>query len=65
MLRGQAISEVEMYWYKAMQTTLLVSHQHTDGNGCGREVIIHYSLYPVKNLFMEKRLYYIMNTVSQ
>ena len=41
---------------KAMQTTFLVSRQHTDGNRCGREVIIHCSLYPVKNLLMEKRL---------
>ena len=29
---------------KAMQTTMLVSRQHTDGNGCGKEVVIYYSL---------------------
>ena len=28
---------------KAMQSTLLVSRPHPDENGCGREVIIHYS----------------------
>ena len=42
--------KVAIYYYssvaKAMQTTLLVSRQHIDVNGCGREVIIHYSLYP-------------------
>ena len=41
---------------KAVQTTLLVSRQRTDGNGCWREVIIHYSLHPVKYLLMEKPL---------
>ena len=42
--------------FKAMQTTLLVSRQYTIGNGCGREVIIHYILIDGKmSLVYEKR----------
>jgi len=35
------------FLHKATQTRLLVSRPHPDENGCGREVNIHYSLFPV------------------
>lgn len=38
--------------------TLLVSRSHTDGNGCGMEVIIHL-IFPVKNS-LTNIIYYVL-----
>ena len=50
---------------RAKQSTLLVSRPHPDENGCGREVIIHYSLFPVKNSEGLGRLWHIWHCQLQ
>ena len=44
---GNELYKLHLTLGKATQSTLLVSRPHPDENGCGREVIIHYSLFGI------------------